>query len=188
MSRFKFRSSGVSLCLLLTPALMFAQEGARLAVTVLDPSDAAVPGAKVTVVEKGRGAAHTGETEVTGTTYFNALNPGSYRVEVEKTGFEKYTVEDLQLHARDFQSLRLQVRVAAAEKAEVTVKGEVEGVQIDPSTGTTVNGRYASDIPSNSRSIQALVLMAPGVTYAGGDRGGGDVNSNGLRSNTNYYT
>jgi len=166
---------------------MFAQEGARLAVTVLDPSDAAVPGAKITVVEKGRGAAHAGQTEETGTAYFNALNPGAYRVEVEKTGFEKYTVEDLQLHARDFQSLRLQVRVAAAEKAEVTVRGEVEGVQIDPSTGTTVNGRYASDLPSNARSIQSLVLMAPGVTYAGG-RGGGDVNANGLRSNTNYYT
>lgn len=167
---------------------MFAQEGARLAVTVLDPSDAAVPAAKVTVVEKGRGAIYTGQTEVTGTTYFNALKPGSYRVEVDKTGFEKYTVEDLQLHARDFQSLRLQVRVAAAEKSEVTVKGEVEGVQIDPSTGTTVNGRYASDIPSNSRSIQSLVLMAPGITYAGGGPGGGDVNANGLRSNTNYYT
>jgi hypothetical protein len=187
VSRFKFCSSGVCLVVLLTPALMFAQEAARLAVTVLDPSDAAVPGAKVTVVEKGRGATRAGETEVTGTTYFNALNPGSYRVEVEKTGFEKYTVEDLQLHARDFQSLRLQVRVAAAEKSEVTVKGEVEGVQIDPSTGTTVNGRYASDIPSNSRSIQALVLMAPGVIYAGGPFGG-DVNTNGLRSNTNYYT
>ncbi len=187
MSRIKFCSRGVCLCLLLTPALMLGQEAARLAVTVLDPSDAAVPAAKVTVVEKGRGATRAGETEVTGTAYFNALNPGSYRVEVEKTGFEKYTVEDLQLHARDFQSLRLQVRVAAAEKSEVTVKGEVEGVQIDPSTGTNVNGRYATDLPSNARSIQALVLMAPGVTFAGGEFGG-DVNTNGLRANTNYYT
>jgi hypothetical protein len=178
----------VCFCLLLTPALIFAQEGARLAVTVLDPSDAAVPAAKVTVVEKGRGAIYAGQTEVTGTTYFNTLKPGAYRVEVDKTGFEKYIVEDLQLHARDFQSLRLQVRVAAADKSEVTVKGEVEGVQIDPSTGTTVNGRYALDIPSNSRSIQSLVLMAPGITYAGGGPGGGDVNANGLRSNTNYYT
>lgn len=188
MSRFKLCLYGVFVCLLLTPTLIFAQEGARLAVTVLDPSDAAVPSAKITVVEKGRGATHAGQTEESGTAYFNALNPGSYRVEVEKTGFEKYTVEDLQLHARDFQSLRLQVRVAAADKAEVTVRGEVEGVQIDPSTGTTVSGRYASDLPSNARSIQALVLMAPGVTYAGGVPGGGDVNVNGLRSNTNYYT
>lgn len=187
MSRFKLCTRGVSVCLLLAPTLIFAQEGARLAVTVLDPSDAAVPTAKVTVVEKGRGAARTGETEATGTAYFNALNPGAYRVEVEKTGFEKYTVEDLQLHARDFQTLRLQVRVAAAEKSEVTIKGEVEGVQIDPSTGTTVNGRYASDLPSNSRSLQSLVLMAPGVIFAGGGSGG-DVNVNGLRSNTNYYT
>lgn len=188
MSRIKLCSLGVSVCLLLAPTLMFAQEGARLAVTVMDPSDAAVPGAKVTVVEKGRGATHAGQTEETGTSYFNALSPGSYRVEVEKTGFEKYTVEDLQLHARDFQSLRLQVRVAAAEKSEVTIKGEVEGVQIDPSTGTTVNGRYANDLPSNSRSLQSLVLMAPGVVFAGGGSGGGDVNVNGLRSNTNYYT
>jgi hypothetical protein len=167
---------------------MFAQEGARLAVTVMDPSDAAVPGAKVTVVEKGRGATRSGLTEESGTFYFNALTPGSYRVEVEKTGFEKYTVEELQLHARDFQSLRLQVRVAAAEKSEVTIRGEVEGVQIDPSTGASVSGRYAADLPSNSRSIQMLVLMAPGVIYAGGGRGAGDVNVNGLRSNTNYYT
>ncbi|MGD0580476.1 MAG: carboxypeptidase-like regulatory domain-containing protein, partial [Bryobacteraceae bacterium] len=168
---------------------MLAQEGARLAVVVLDPSDAAVPSAKVTLIQRSRGSARSAETEVTGNCYFGSLNPGAYRLEVEKQGFDKYVIEDLELHARDFQTLRLNIKVAAAEKTEVTVKGTVEGVQIDTSTGTTVSGRYSIDLPSNARSIQSLVLMAPGIIYAGGNLvGGGDVNANGLRSNTNYYT
>jgi hypothetical protein len=120
---------------------MFAQEGARLSVVVLDPSNAAVPSAKVTLIQRSRGSARSAETEVAGNCYFGSLNPGAYRLEVEKQGFDKYVIEDLELHARDFQTLRLNIKVAAAEKTEITVKGTVEGVQIDTATGTTVSGR-----------------------------------------------
>ena len=189
MSLRKCFSIGALLCVLICPGFMFAQEGARLSVVVLDPSNAAVPSAKVTLIQRSRGSARSAETEVAGNCYFGSLNPGAYRLEVEKQGFDKYVIEDLELHARDFQTLRLNIKVAAAEKTEITVKGTVEGVQIDTATGTTVSGRYSIDLPSNARSIQSLVLMAPGIVYAGGNMvGGGDVNANGLRSNTNYYT
>ncbi len=186
---FKFFSVAALLCFFLSPAPIYAQEGARLSVVVLDPSGAAVPTAKVTLIQRSRGSARSADTEVSGDCYFASLNPGAYRLEVEKQGFDKYVIEDLELHARDFQTLRINVKVSAAEKAEITVKGTVEGVQIDTSTGATVSGRYSTDLPSNDRSIGSLVLMAPGIVNAGGAlAGSGDVNANGLRSNTNYYT
>ena len=129
MSLRKCFSIGALLCVLICPGFMFAQEGARLSVVVLDPSNAAVPSAKVTLIQRSRGSARSAETEVAGNCYFGSLNPGAYRLEVEKQGFDKYVIEDLELHARDFQTLRLNIKVAAAEKTEITVKGTVEGVR-----------------------------------------------------------
>src|SRR5262249_9033228 len=59
----------------------------------------------------------------------------------------------------------------------------------DASTGISVDQNYIQNLPVNGRSAQALVLMAPGITSAAGERGGmGGFNANGQRSNTNYYT
>ncbi|MCP5117245.1 MAG: hypothetical protein GY953_40995, partial [bacterium] len=40
-------------------------------------------------------------------------------------------------------------------------------------------------LPTNQRSVQALIIMAPGVINSSG---GDEINVNGLRSNTSYYT
>jgi hypothetical protein len=56
----------------------------------------------------------------------------------------------------------------------------------DASTGAVISGDYANRLPSNSRSLDTLVQMTPGVVSSG--EPGGGVNVNGMRSNTNYYT
>jgi hypothetical protein len=88
----KYFPFGALLCVVVCPGSILAQEGARLSVVVLDPSNAAVPSAKVTLIQRSRGSARSAETEVTGNCYFGSLNPGAYRLEVEKQGFDKYVI------------------------------------------------------------------------------------------------
>ena len=53
----------------------FGQDAATLTVTVVDPSAAVVPGAKITLTESQRGIVTKGETNETGFVIFNLLQP-----------------------------------------------------------------------------------------------------------------
>src|SRR5512137_1098083 len=55
---------------------------------VLDPSGAAIPGAKVTATDTSRGAAITTETNAEGFFNLPRLPIGTYEVKVEATGFK----------------------------------------------------------------------------------------------------
>src|SRR5215467_878775 len=54
----------------------FGQDAATLTVTVVDPSAAVVPGAKITLTEQQRGIVTKGETNESGFLIFNLLQPG----------------------------------------------------------------------------------------------------------------
>ena len=59
-------------------AAAVAQEAATLTVTVVDPSVAVVPGAKVTLTDLQKGTVIKGETNENGFVAFNLLPPGEY--------------------------------------------------------------------------------------------------------------
>ena len=167
---------------------LLGQDTASLRVVITDPSGAEVPDARVVLNE----SLHATQRVIVGgaerTMYILAgLDPGLYRLEVTKSGFDAYVVEGLRLHARESQVLRVDLRLSAAEKQTVTVRGEEEGIASDPSAGMAVEGAYLSALPINNRSFTSLLTLAPGLTYAGAGPDGG-IHSNGLRSNTNYYT
>jgi hypothetical protein len=173
-------------------ALLFGQDSATLSSTVVDPTNAVVPGAEVTLIEVHRGTLKRRITNESGVCVFDSLPPGDYSVEVAKQGFNKLRVERVHLNVRDRQSLRFELQVSRAETPSVTVTSEMEGISSDTSTGTAVDHTFAENLPLSSRNAEALIALSPGVIRAaGGGRGGGpgdDVNVNGLRSNTNYYT
>src|ERR1700733_6439659 len=57
--------------------------------TVTDPSGAVVPGATVTLKSDSTGATHTTTTNSSGAYRFSLLQPGSYTVTANATGFSK---------------------------------------------------------------------------------------------------
>ena len=170
------------------PLPLFGQDTASLRVVITDPSGAEVPDAKVVASESLHATQRVTVGGAERTMYvLVGLDPGLFRLEVTKPGFDAYVVEGLRLHARESQVLRISLRLSAAEKQTVTVTGEEEGIPSDPSTGMALDGDYLSVLPINSRSFTSLLTLTPGLTDAGDGPDGG-IHSNGLRSNTNYYT
>ena len=61
--------------------------------TVTDSTGASIPEAKIKIAEVNTGIGRSAATNTSGAYVFTNLDPGTYRVEVEQTGFRK-TVRD----------------------------------------------------------------------------------------------
>src|SRR5215471_10270746 len=73
------------------PALLQAQSfTASVRGVVTDPSQAAVPAAKVTVIDISRNRGFTAQTDAAGRYIITALPPGTYTLSAEAEGFQKY--------------------------------------------------------------------------------------------------
>jgi hypothetical protein len=166
--------------------IVVGQDSSSLSGSIIDPSGAAVPGAKLTLFDSGKRVTRYALTNDAGLYSFDALVAGDYTLLVAKEGFRDQRVELIRLTARDTRNLRLQLEVVAASGTSITVTEQLEGVSTDISTGSAMGQKYVKDLPVNGRDVNSLVRLAPGVVSGVGPDGG--INANGLRSNTNYYT
>lgn len=135
------------------------------------------------LTDNARKRTYEQDTDASGLVSIAPLSPGDYSLEVTKTGFDKLEVAHITLAVRDQKSLAVQLMLASGVSS-VTVSATPEAVATDASMGISVDQSYIENLPINGRTIDTLVLMAPGVTSTFP----GDFNVNGLRSNTNYYT
>src|SRR5690242_19774099 len=67
---------------------------------VTDPSKAVIADAKVAAINAGTNVRYEGATNDTGEYYLTNLPPGSYRIEIEKTSFQKLIKPDVILHVQ----------------------------------------------------------------------------------------
>jgi hypothetical protein len=131
---------------------------------VKDQAGAAVPNATVRAINMGTNA--TRETTASGEGLYELtqLVPGTYRVEVEATGFAKFVSENTVVNVLSRTTLDPQLSAAGAT-AQVTVTGEAPLVQ---TTKTDVSGvvdqRQLENLPVNGRSFASLAILIPGAT------------------------
>src|ERR1039458_9307545 len=79
-------------------SLVLAQTGTTsLRGTVADSSGAAVSGAKVTLSSAERGIEHSATTGASGQYEFLQLQPGTYQLTVEMSGFRKHEHKNISL-------------------------------------------------------------------------------------------
>src|SRR5262245_29396972 len=82
-------------------ATMAAQDyRARVQGIVTDASDAAVPGASVTLLNNGTGISVTRTSGPTGSYLFDNVEPGTYTVSSEFTGFSKSVQQNVLVQTR----------------------------------------------------------------------------------------
>src|SRR5580698_10283878 len=91
--------------------------------TVVDPTGAAVPDAKVTVVNQETNVASTKTTSPDGSYTILNLLPGSYVLTVEKNGFKKGALPVFNLDVNQILTERITLQVGATTET-VTVSAE----------------------------------------------------------------
>jgi hypothetical protein len=152
---------------------------------VTDPSGAAVPAAKVTLVDQDKGFAFTARTDSTGRYLLRPIPPGKYRIAVEAANFQGQQQGDIKLDVTQNVSIDFALKVGTAtEKVEVTATS-VQLQTEDAVTGQTINRKFLNDLPSINRDALGFAFLAPGVTDVDNQsRGGINFISNGGRNST----
>src|SRR5689334_11228602 len=134
---------------------LFAQVNGRLTGTVLDPSGAPVPAAKVEVfLGGGASAVLTTQTNQEGLFTFSALRPESYDVSITTKGFARLTMRSVKVDALSETSLgAIKLEVATAKQV-VEIIAETAGVQLGGSElVSTIQRQQVQNLPTASRQL-----------------------------------
>jgi hypothetical protein len=160
--------------LMLSAALMRAQDVASVTGTVRDSSGASIAKAQVAVVNVQRGINRTTVTNSDGEYSIPALPaPASYNVTVTAQGFKKYEAVGVALDIAEKARIDVALQVGATT-TEVTVQGSsVAQVETESSDlSNTISGHEISQLQLNGRDFTQLVALSPGVTnQSGADEG-----------------
>lgn len=178
MSKLEFTGrvfSGAIVALLLTTSAS-AQYRAALQGTVLDATGELIPGATVTLTSEETQVTRTSTTSGEGVFTISALAPGRYTLSVEKTGFKKKTLQDVQVGAEQSQSINVQLEVGQTTDTVTVTAPSAELLDTETATiGGTITTKEVQTLPSFARDPYQLLRLAPGVFGDGalGAGGGG---------------
>ncbi|HEX3279611.1 MAG TPA: carboxypeptidase regulatory-like domain-containing protein [Pyrinomonadaceae bacterium] len=132
---------------------------ASMIVVVTDQNGAAVPGAKVSVVNNATGNLREAVSGSDGSATFSALSlTGTYTASVSMAGFGNEEQKDITLRSGETATIKVTLLVGS-EKAEVTVFGTTEGVRADAQIGIRLDGPVIDETPILGRKATTLPLL-----------------------------
>lgn len=168
---------GSLLCAIFAGTLC-AQYRAGVQGTVTDANGSVIPDATVTLTSQETNISRKTATSGVGVYSIYGLAPGHYKLSVEKTGFSKKELADVQVGAEQMQSVNVQLELGQVTQT-VTVDAGVTPL-IDNETaiiGGTINNQEIQQLPSFGRDPFQLVRLAPGVFGDGSLSAGGGAAS-----------
>lgn len=165
---------------LICAALVFAlplcgqERSGNLIGTVTDPSGAVLPGVSVTLVNKTTDRTFTTTTRADGTYGAFDLDPGRYAVRMERTGFARYEVPDVNLLVGKTLRIDATMQVGSIEQ---TVQVTEAAPQIDTSSTVVAHNVTAEEFDRlpKGRTFLELSRLSPSVN-TGEVEGGVQVN------------
>src|SRR5882724_4205099 len=141
---------------LLPIALVGQRTAADISGVVTDSSGAVVPGAKVTATNIDTGVPTSADTNPSGFYVISALEPGPYRLEVNKTGFQTYLQKGINLQAGQAITMNLTLTVGSTTE-QVVVTGEPPLVNTrDQTVSYAITPAFTEQLPLNGRNILQL--------------------------------
>jgi len=131
--------------------------------TVTDGSGASVSGAKVVIENLGTHETRTAQTGSGGDFVFTTLSTGHYSVNIDFSGFKRYSVADLTLGSGD--RARVTALMQIGQQSEmVEVSAQPPALQADSSTlSDTLAEKSVQDLPVNGRNVTRLVQLTAGA-------------------------
>jgi hypothetical protein len=161
---------------LLFTAAAFAQYRTSIQGVVTDPDGAVIPGATLTLKDQANNSTVTRTSDADGVYNFNALPADKFTLTVEKTGFKKQVLNNLELIPEQPNSVTVKLQLGGVDTS-VTVDASTEPA-LDTATssiGTTITNNDIQHMPSSNRDVFTLTQLAPGTISDGSQGAGGGV-------------
>ena len=145
---------------------------ATLTGTVTDSSGATVPQATVTATETTTGITRSTVTSAEGVYSLPFLNPGTYRVDIEKSGFKKFSRDNVALGVSTVGRVDSVLETGSLQET-IVVTGEAALLQAENAeVARNFETPTVTELPIADRSAQAVAGLMAGVglpvRYSGG--------------------
>src|ERR1700723_3879062 len=192
------RSIFLGLLLSLHPTVTLAQGETTSAIVgqVTDATNAAIPGATVTITNRETALQRTAKTDDEGRFNFPQLKPGTYSVKVEAEGFDRLQNDNVLSGLGQKQTVNFTLKVAQSNQT-VEVRGAAPLINPkNPNTSTNLNAPDLENLPDPEGDLTYPLQFAAGALintagsgndFVGGTNGYGNVQFNGLPSLSNGY-
>ena len=134
---------------------------------ITDSSNARMPGVTVVATNVETNVAQTTVTNSEGDYTVLYLNPGTYTVTAELSGFKKLARNNLQVRVGEKLGVDFTLEVGAmAETVQVSAEAPVL-TTTSGSTGQTISEKTIAMMPLSDGNPFALARLAPGIAYNG---------------------
>jgi hypothetical protein len=181
------------------PALLLGQsDSGRVVGTVVDETGAAIPNAKLTLINTANGSVRVETSSDAGELNIAAVPAGNYSARIEATGFQSQTLT-FAVVVTQVQTLSFKLALgSAATTIEVSTAAALVNTS-DATLGETIEGKQVTELPLNGRNALNLSLLTPGVTQGvygessndpsnrNGESGGTALSVNGTRPQANNF-
>src|SRR5262245_17357409 len=156
---------------------------------ITDPSNAVIVDARVVAITSGTDVRYENRTNSSGQYFLANLPPGTYRIEIEKTGFKRLIKPDVVLHVQDALEIDLEMSVGSVSES-ITIDAGAPLVNTESATVSTIVDRtFVENLPLNGRSFQTLIMLTPGVVMTPASlTDQGQFSVNGQRTDANYFS
>jgi hypothetical protein len=148
----------------LVAAPAFAQlQAGRIVGTVLDTQKAGIPGATITVTNVATNINRTAVTDAEGNYVVTPLDPGTYNVTAEMSGFQTTRREGLVLTVGQAARVELTLNLGTLS-TEVQVTAETPLLNTESATlSEVITNEQIVDLPLNGRGFHELARLTSGV-------------------------
>ena len=141
---------------------------------VTDPTGAVIPGATLTLKNLSTNETITRTSDAAGVYNFNALPADRFQLTVERNGFKKKVLDQLQLIPEQPNGINVQLELGEISST-VTVNAATQPA-LDTetaNTAATISDNQIQHMPVYERDATSLIRLVPGVLADGAQQGGG---------------
>ncbi|HEY6615389.1 MAG TPA: TonB-dependent receptor, partial [Vicinamibacterales bacterium] len=158
------------LTLLAVPAMSQSFYGSLVSV-VKDAQEGFIPGATVILVNTSTNERREGVSGEDGTYRFLNLVPGTYRLEVELTGFQRFVRDGIAVNVQSAPRVEATLQLGSLSET-VLVSGEAPVLQTEnASIGIVMESSRIRQLSLNGGNVLNLITLAPSVVPQGGSEG-----------------
>lgn len=141
----------------------------RIEGLVTDESKAVIAGASVTLQNVNTGVRIVRQSSETGLYLFDLVDPGTYTVTVEATGFSKFIQEKIVVQTRGDITVNATLKPGTVQES-ITVNETPGAVEFNSANKDfTIDSKMAAEIPRFDRNPFKLTLIAPSAVNTRGE-------------------